>query len=104
MGEGSLTTKAALVRSPRQRGGRGRAPRDRRRLLMKSTSVVIVGAARTPIGTFGGQFAEVEAPRLGAIAVKEALRRAGLDIEERRGIVGEIYLGNVLQAGLGMNP
>ncbi|MDO8612447.1 MAG: acetyl-CoA C-acetyltransferase [Dehalococcoidia bacterium] len=62
--------------------------------------VVIAGAARTPIGTFGGAFAEVPATRLGAIAIAEALKRAGVKPEQ----VDEVLMGNVLSAGLGMNP
>jgi acetyl-CoA C-acetyltransferase len=58
---------------------------------------VIVSAVRTPVGTFGGAFVDVPATRLGAIAVEEALRRAGIDT------VDEVLMGNVLQAGLGMN-
>src|SRR5258706_9671136 len=61
---------------------------------------VIVSAVRTPVGTMGGVFADVPAPRLGAIAVEEAIRRAGID----GGIVDEVLMGNVLQAGLGQNP
>ena len=62
--------------------------------------VVIAGAARTPIGTFGGSFAEVPATRLGAVAIAEALKRAGVKPEQ----VDEVLMGNVLSAGLGMNP
>ncbi|HLB27108.1 MAG TPA: acetyl-CoA C-acetyltransferase [Dehalococcoidia bacterium] len=62
--------------------------------------VVIAGAARTPIGTFGGSFAEVPATRLGAVAIAEALKRAGVKAEQ----VDEVLMGNVLSAGLGMNP
>ncbi len=61
---------------------------------------VIVSACRTPIGRFGGGLASLRAPDLGAIAVREALARAGLRGEE----VDEVILGNVLQAGLGQNP
>jgi acetyl-CoA C-acetyltransferase len=61
---------------------------------------VIVSAVRTPIGTLGGVFAEVPAPRLGALCVEEAIRRAGIDSAE----VEEVLMGNVLQAGLGQNP
>ncbi|HEV7677098.1 MAG TPA: acetyl-CoA C-acetyltransferase [Candidatus Dormibacteraeota bacterium] len=61
---------------------------------------VIVSAVRTPVGTMGGAFADVPAPRLGAIAVEEAIRRAGVDAAE----VEEVLMGNVLQAGLGQNP
>ncbi len=62
--------------------------------------VVIAGAARTPIGTFGGAFAEVPATKLGAVAIAEALKRAGVMPEQ----VDEVLMGNVLSAGLGMNP
>jgi acetyl-CoA C-acetyltransferase len=62
--------------------------------------VVIVGAARTPIGTFNGMFAGVEAWKLGATAVRAALERAGVEPSQ----VDEVILGNVLQAGQGMNP
>ena len=58
---------------------------------------VIVSAVRTPVGTFGGAFTEVPATTLGAIAIEEALRRAGIDS------VDEVLMGNVLQAGLGQN-
>jgi acetyl-CoA C-acetyltransferase len=61
---------------------------------------VIVSAVRTPVGTIGGVFVEVPAPTLGAIAVEEAVRRAGIDADQ----VDEILMGNVLQAGLGQNP
>jgi acetyl-CoA C-acetyltransferase len=61
---------------------------------------VIVSAVRTPVGTMGGAFVDVPAPRLGAIAVEEAIRRAGIDAAE----IDEVLMGNVLQAGLGQNP
>lgn len=61
---------------------------------------VIASAARTPIGTFNGALAPVPAPALGAVAVEEAVRRAGID----PGGVDEVVMGNVLQAGLGQNP
>jgi acetyl-CoA C-acetyltransferase len=61
---------------------------------------VIVSAVRTPVGTMGGAFVDVPAPRLGAIAVEEAVRRAGIDAAE----IDEVLMGNVLQAGLGQNP
>ena len=61
---------------------------------------VIVSAVRTPVGTMGGAFADVPAPRLGAIAVEEAIRRAGIDAAS----IDEVLMGNVLQAGLGQNP
>src|SRR5215472_7489218 len=61
---------------------------------------VIVAAARTPIGKFQGSLQPFAAPRLGAIAVKEVIRRAGLKAEE----IDECIMGCVLQAGLGQNP
>ena len=62
--------------------------------------VVIVGAARTPIGAFLGEFREVSAPMLGAAAIAGAVARAGLPAE----IVDEACMGCVLQAGLGQAP
>jgi acetyl-CoA C-acetyltransferase len=61
---------------------------------------VIVSAVRTPVGTLGGVFVDVPASTLGAIAVEEAVRRAGIDADQ----VDEVLMGNVLQAGLGQNP
>jgi acetyl-CoA C-acetyltransferase len=61
--------------------------------------VVIVGAARTAIGTFGGSLKGVPARKLGAIVIKEALNRAGVKPEQ----VDEVIMGNVLQGGLGQN-
>lgn len=61
---------------------------------------VIVSAVRTPIGKFQGSLQSFTAPRLGAIAVREAIRRAGVDLKE----VEECIMGCVLQAGLGQNP
>ena len=60
---------------------------------------VIVSAARTPIGSFGGAFASLSAVDLGVIAAKEAIKRAGIE----PAMVEEVYLGNVLGAGLGQN-
>jgi len=61
---------------------------------------VIVAACRTPIGRFGGGLAPLTAPRLGAIAIRDALRRATLDPSE----VEEVIFGNVLTAGVGQAP
>ena len=61
--------------------------------------VVIVSACRTPIGSFGGSLKNVPAADLGAITVKEAVKRAGIAPE----MVDEVVYGNVLQAGLGQN-
>jgi acetyl-CoA C-acetyltransferase len=59
--------------------------------------VVIVSAARTPVGTFGGSLAEVPAVKLGAVAIAEAVRRAGVQPSE----VDEVIMGLVLSAGVG---
>ena len=61
--------------------------------------VVIVGAARTPIGSFGGSLKNVPTRTLGAVAVKEAIKRAGIKPED----VDEVVLGCVLQGALGQN-
>jgi acetyl-CoA C-acetyltransferase len=62
--------------------------------------VVIVGAARTPIGSLLGTLSSLTAPQLGAIAIKAALERAGVE----PGKVEEVWMGNVLQAGQGQAP
>ncbi len=62
--------------------------------------VVIVGAARTPIGAFQGSLSPLTAPQLGAIAIKAALERAGVPAEQ----VNEVVMGCVLQAGVGQAP
>ncbi|WP_419025068.1 acetyl-CoA C-acetyltransferase [Emergencia sp.] len=61
--------------------------------------VVIVGAARTPIGSFGGSLKNVPARTLGAVAIKAAVERAGIKPE----MVDEVIMGCVLQGGLGQN-
>src|SRR2546426_1829740 len=63
-------------------------------------TVVILSAARTPIGRFLGGLASIPAPRLGSIAIAEALRRA----EVQKDQVDEAIVGNVLSAGLGQAP
>ena len=67
---------------------------------MSKRKVVLAGACRTAIGTMGGQLSSIPAPDLGAMAIKEALKRAGVKPEQ----VDEVYMGNVIQAGLGQNP
>src|SRR5437870_627338 len=62
--------------------------------------VVIVGAARTPIGAFLGSLAAVPAPRLGAVVIKAALERAGVKPEE----VKTVFMGQALQGGVGQAP
>jgi len=62
--------------------------------------VVIVSGARTPIGSFQGALASLQAPRLGAVAIKAALERGGVPADA----VGEVYMGCVLAAGVGQAP
>ena len=62
--------------------------------------VVIVSGCRTPIGSFRGALSSVPAPRLGALVIKEALRRANVGGDH----VNEVIMGNVLQAGVGQAP
>ena len=62
--------------------------------------IVIVSAARTAIGKFGGSLAKVPATELGSIVIREAIARAGLAADQ----VGEVIMGQVLAAGVGQNP
>jgi len=64
------------------------------------SDVVILSYARTPIGRFQGGLASFKAPALGAIAIKDALRRREIDPKH----IDEVIMGNVLQAGVGQNP
>ncbi|RMX06012.1 acetyl-CoA C-acyltransferase [Corticibacter populi] len=66
----------------------------------ETDTVVIIGAARTPMGAFQGAFSPLQAWELGSAAVQGALARAGLAPEQ----VDEVFLGNVLTAGQGQNP
>ncbi|KAJ1998482.1 Acetyl-CoA acetyltransferase A, mitochondrial [Coemansia thaxteri] len=62
--------------------------------------VVIASAVRTPVGSFRGSLAKVTAPELGAVAIRGAIDKAGIDSAH----VKEVYMGNVLQAGEGQAP
>ena len=62
--------------------------------------VVILSGVRTAIGTFGGTLQNVRAGDLGAVVIKEAIKRAGISLDT----VDEVIMGNVLQAGQGQNP
>jgi acetyl-CoA C-acetyltransferase len=62
-------------------------------------SAVILSACRTPIGSFGGVFKDLSASDLGAVVIREAIRRAGIDAAD----LGDVIMGCVLQAGAGMN-
>ena len=65
-----------------------------------SADVVIISGCRTPIGKFQGSLSDLSAPQLGAIAVREAVKRASIDPKQ----VDECIMGNVVSAGLGQNP
>ncbi|MCA1322893.1 acetyl-CoA C-acyltransferase [Herbaspirillum sp. alder98] len=67
---------------------------------MSTDSVVIVSAARTPMGSFQGAFADIAAPQLGAFAIQAAVSRSGIPA----GRVEQVFMGCVLQAGLGQAP
>ncbi len=69
-------------------------------MTTNSDPVVIVGGARTPMGGFQGELASVKAPDLGALAIREALVRAGVKPED----VDEVIMGVVLPAGMGQAP
>ena len=62
--------------------------------------VVIISAVRTPMGSFGGSLSSVSATKLGAVTIKGAIKKAGINPK----IVNEVYMGNVLQANLGQAP
>ncbi|XP_068412857.1 acetyl-CoA acetyltransferase, mitochondrial isoform X4 [Eschrichtius robustus] len=103
-----MAVLAALLRV----GARGRSPLLRGRMqeigyversyVSKPTlnEVVIVSAARTPIGSFLGSLSSLPATKLGSIAIQEAIEKAGIPKEE----VKEAYMGNVLQGGEGQAP
>src|SRR5437016_6845788 len=65
-----------------------------------SNDVVIIAGCRTPIGKFQGSLSDIGAPQLGAIAVREVVKRANLQPQQ----VDECIMGNVVSAGLGQNP
>jgi len=62
--------------------------------------IVIVSAARTPVGSFNGAFANLPAHELGKVAIKAAMERAGVE----PGRVNEVIMGQILAAGQGQNP
>src|SRR5713101_4920140 len=62
--------------------------------------VVIISGCRTPVGKFQGSLSDLSAPQLGAIVVREAVKRGELDATQ----VDECIMGNVVSAGLGQNP
>jgi len=72
----------------------------RKKEKIMARKVVLAGACRTAIGTMGGTLSTTPAPDLGTIVIKEALKRTGIRPEQ----VDEVYMGCVIQAGLGQNP
>ena len=94
---GSTTTRSLVL--ARARVTVARPPGSAQSWGM-SESVYVVGAARTPIGAFLGSLSTLSAPRLGAVAIRAALERARVAPE----LVGEVFMGNVLSAGIGQAP
>src|SRR6187551_3383631 len=68
--------------------------------MTTAPAVYIVGAARTPIGSYLGALASLPAPRLGAVAIRAAVERAWLAPDA----IDEVFMGNVLSAGIGQAP
>ena len=68
--------------------------------MSDSTTPVIVAAVRTPIGRYLGGLSSLPAPKLGAIAIREAIRRAGIEPQQ----VEEVLMGQVVQGGSGQAP
>jgi len=62
--------------------------------------IVILGGARTPIGSFQGTLSSMAAPKLGSIAIKCALENSGVSADQ----IEQVIMGNVLQAGVGQAP
>src|SRR5678816_2305227 len=83
-----------------QAGRRTAAKRSLRTRRFHMEDVVIVGAARTPVGAFNGAFGSLPAHELGKTAISEALKRAGVE----GGRVSEVIMGQILTAGQGQNP
>jgi acetyl-CoA C-acetyltransferase len=69
-------------------------------IQIQMKEVVIVSAVRTPMGSFMGSLSNIPATKLGSVAIKGAVERAGIDPKE----IQEVFMGNVLQAGVGQAP
>jgi acetyl-CoA C-acetyltransferase len=67
---------------------------------LQENPVYILSASRTPIGSLGGSLSSLTAPQLGVTAVKHAIEKAGISADK----VEEVYLGNVVSAGVGQSP
>src|ERR1051326_3643218 len=68
--------------------------------MSAENEVVIISGCRTPVGRFQGSLSDLSATQLGALVVREAVKRAGIDPK----VVDECIMGNVVSAGLGQNP
>lgn len=68
--------------------------------MASSHDIVIISGCRTPVGKFQGSLSDFSAPQLGALVVREAVKRAGIDPAQ----IDECIMGNVVSAGLGQNP
>ena len=66
----------------------------------KFNEVVIISAARTPIGAYKGSLKDIKADQLGSLVIKEVINRSGIDKKE----VSEVIMGQVLTAGAGQTP
>merc|ERR1719422_823433 len=89
---------------PRRAVARAAAHGRRSIATLGDRTPVIVSFARTPIGRFNGALAPLSATKLGAVAVKAAVERAGLSVEEDGKCIDEAFLGNVASAALGQAP
>lgn len=69
-------------------------------MSLQSNPVYILSASRTPIGSLGGSLSSLTAPQLGVTAVKHAIEKSGLSADK----IEEVYLGNVVSAGVGQSP
>jgi len=69
-------------------------------ISLKENPVYILSASRTPIGSLGGSLSSLTAPQLGVTAVKHAIEKSGLSADK----IEEVYLGNVVSAGVGQSP
>src|SRR5277367_4020491 len=86
-----FSSRASIMRARNLRGSAFMASFD---------DVVIISGCRTPVGKVQGSLSDFSAPQLGAIAVREAVKRSGVDVAK----IDECIMGNVITAGLGQNP
>src|SRR5258706_15545094 len=84
--------------SPARDGAR--RPKPAKEPMMAGQSPVLVSAVRTPIGRFLGALSSLTAPQLGAIAIREAVQRAGVPVDQ----IDEVIMGNVVSAGVAHTP